>query len=78
MGTVVGLMFLCVILGVIWWAISEKLWPRIQQYVKEPFLSFLQVLAVFFLVALVLYAIAQLLSLAGIQVPYVTGPHRLF
>ena len=68
MGTVVGLIFVCIILGVRWWMISTKLWPLISPYIGEPFRTFIYCLLVLFLVALVLWAIAAVLSMAGVHV----------
>jgi hypothetical protein len=68
MGTIIGLLFLCVILGALWWAISTKLWPMISPYIGEPFRTFIVILMVFFLVVVVLYAIAQMLGMAGVHV----------
>ena len=68
MGTVIGLMFVLIILGVLWWAIHTKLWPMISPYVEEPFRTGLVICGVFLLVFVVLYFIQQILGAAGIAV----------
>lgn len=70
MGTVIGLIFLLIILGVLWWAIHTKLWPLISPYVEEPFRTGLVILMVFLLVFVVLYFIAQILGAAGVPVHF--------
>jgi hypothetical protein len=66
-GTLVGIFFLLVILGVIWWAIMQLL-PLIP--LPEPFARILYVLAVVILVVIVLYVIAALLGVGGIHVQH--------
>ena len=66
-GTLIGLIFLCVLLGVIWWA-AMQLWPLIAQYIAEPFLTIIRILFVLILVAVVVYVLIALLQAAGIHV----------
>jgi hypothetical protein len=66
--TIVGLIFLCVILGVVVWA-GQRLLALVPM--AEPFATIVHVLLVVILVVIVLYVIAVLLGLAGIHVPYV-------
>ena len=68
MGTVIGLIFLLIILGVLWWALVQKLWPLVSPYVGEPFATLVYILIVILLVVIALYFAAQLLGLAGIHV----------
>lgn len=68
MGTVIGLIFFLIILGVLWWALVQKLWPLVAPYVGEPFNTFIYILIVVLFVVIVLYVAAQLLALAGIHV----------
>lgn len=65
-GTVIGLIFLIIVLGVVWWAIQQLL-PLIP--IGEPFATILRVLLVVLLVVIVLYVIMQLLGAGGIHVP---------
>lgn len=69
-GTIIGLIFLCVILGVLWWA-AQQLLALIQ--LAEPFATIVRVLMVILLVVIVLYAVSVLLGLAGIHVPVGLG-----
>ena len=69
LGTVIGILFVLVILGVLWWAVVTKLWPLISPYVAEPFNTAIYVLLVVLFVFIVLWIIAQLLAMAGIHVP---------
>jgi hypothetical protein len=68
MGTIIGLAFVLIILGVLWWAIHTKLWPLISPYVEEPFRTGLYILGVFLLVFVVLYFISAILAAVGIHV----------
>lgn len=68
MGTVIGLIFMMIILGVLWWALVQKLWPLVSPYVGEPFNTFIYILIVVLFVAIVLYVAMQLLGMAGIRV----------
>jgi hypothetical protein len=68
MGSVIGLMFLLIVLGVLWWAIHTKLWPLISPYVEEPFRTGLYIAGVFLLVFVVLYFISAILAAVGIHV----------
>ena len=70
-GLLIGLVFLIIVLGVIWWAIQQLL-PLIP--LAEPFKTILRVLMVLILVLIVLYIIVQLLGAAGIPV-YNFGLH---
>ena len=64
-GTLIGLVFLCIVLGVIWWAIQQFL-PLIP--LGQPFATILRVLLVLIMVIIVLWVIIQLLGMAGIHV----------
>lgn len=68
MGTVIGIIFVLIILGVLWWAIVQKLWPLISGYVAEPFNTAIYVLMVILFVCVVLWIIAELLGMGGIHV----------
>ena len=63
--TLIGLIFLCIVLGVIWWAVQQLL-PLIP--LAEPFRTIIYVLCVVIMVLIVLYVIAMLLGFAGIHV----------
>jgi len=62
----VGLIFLVIIIGVIWWAIQQLL-PLVPM--AEPFRTIVYVLMVVVLVIIVLYVASILLGMAGIHVP---------
>lgn len=68
MGTVIGLIFAMIILGVLWWALVQKLWPLVAPYVGEPFNTFIYILIVILFVVICLWIATQLLGLAGIHV----------
>lgn len=61
----IGLIFLVIILGCVWWAIQQLL-PLIPM--GEPFRTILRVLLVLILVLIVLYIIMILLGGAGIPI----------
>lgn len=65
-GTVIGIIFVLIILGVIWWA-AQQLLPLIP--IGEPFGTIVRVLMTVLLVLVVLWVLITLLSLAGIHVP---------
>ena len=65
-GTLIGIIFLCIVLGVIWWAVQQLL-PLIPM--GEPFATIVRVLMVVILVLIVLYVIIILLNAGGIHVP---------
>ena len=65
-GTVIGLIFLMVILGVVWWG-GQQLLALIPM--GEPFRTIVRILFVVLLVIVVLYVLIVLLGLAGIHVP---------
>lgn len=65
-GTLIGIIFLCIVIGVIYWAIQQLL-PLIP--IAEPFSTIIRVLMVVILVLIVLYVIVQLLGAAGVHVP---------
>lgn len=66
-GTIIGIIFTLIIIGVVWWAI-EQLLPLIP--LPEPFRTIIRVLLVVLLVVIVLWVIATLLlPLAGVHVP---------
>lgn len=64
-GTLIGLIFLCILCGVIWWAIQQLL-PLIP--LAEPFRTIIRVLMIVILVIIVLYVIVALLGAGGIHV----------
>lgn len=64
-GTLIGIIFLCIICGVLWWAVQQLL-PLIP--IAEPFATIVRVLMVVILVVIVLYAIAAVLGAGGIHV----------
>ena len=64
-GTLIGIIFVLIILGVIWWGI-QRLLPLIP--LGEPFRTIIYVLCAIVLVLVVLWIIAVLLGLAGIHV----------
>jgi len=68
MGTLIGFIFLLIILGVIWWAVVQKLWPLISPYVGEPFATLIYILIVVLFVFIVIWAAIQLLNMGGIHV----------
>lgn len=70
-GTLIGIIFVLIILGVVWWAIQQLL-PMIP--LPEPFVTIIRVLMVVILVLVVLWVILVLLGAAGVHVP---GPFRL-
>lgn len=65
-GTLIGIIFVIIILGVLWWAIQQLL-PLIPM--AEPFRTIVRVLMVVVLVIVVLWVIASLLGVGGIHVP---------
>ena len=64
-GTLVGLIFFLIVVGVVWWALQEllKLIP-----LSEPFATLVRVLTVLLAVLVVLYVAAVVLGMAGIHV----------
>lgn len=69
-GTVIGLILLCVILGVVWWA-AQQLLALVTM--AEPFATIVRILLVVLMVVIVVYMIITLLGLAGIHVPLGVG-----
>lgn len=64
-GTLIGVIFALIILGVLWWAV-QTLMALIP--IAEPFKTIIYVLCVLIMVLIVLYIISMLLSMAGIHV----------
>lgn len=64
-GTLIGLIFLCVILGVVWWAGQQLL---ALMPIAEPFRTIIRILFVVILVIIVIYVAQILLGMAGIHV----------
>jgi hypothetical protein len=64
-GTLIGLIFFCIVVGVIWWAIQELL---ALVPLSEPFRTIVRVLLVVVLVVIVIYVAQILLGMAGIHV----------
>ena len=69
-GSIVGIIFTLIAVGVVWWAIQQFL-PLIP--LSEPFRTAVNVLMAVLLVFVVLWIIAMLLGLVGVHVPYVTS-----
>jgi hypothetical protein len=67
-GTVIGLIIMCIILGVVVWA-GMQLLALVTPYIGEPFATILRILCVVLLVFIVIWVFLQLLGLAGIHVP---------
>ena len=67
-GTLIGLIFALVILGVIWWAVVQKFWPMVSPYVAEPFNTAIYVVLVVIFVFIVLWLVMYVLGLGGIHV----------
>ena len=65
-GTIIGIIFALIVLGVIWWAVQQLL-PLIPM--AEPFRTIIRVLITVVAVLIVLWVIAQLLAIAGFPVP---------
>lgn len=65
LGTIIGIIFALIILGVLWWAV-QQLMALIP--IAEPFRTIIYVLSVILLVCVVLWIIATVLGLAGIHV----------
>lgn len=64
-GTLIGVIFALIILGVIWWGV-QTLMGLIP--IAEPFRTIIYVLTVIIMVLIVLYVITMLLGIAGIHV----------
>ena len=64
-GTLIGIIFAVIILGVFWWA-AQKLIALIP--LPDPFRTIIYVLMVVIMVIIVLWIVAQLLGMAGISV----------
>ena len=64
-GTVLGLIFICIILGVVWWAVQQliALVP-----LAEPFATIVRVLIILVGVLIVLWILIWILGAAGIHV----------
>lgn len=69
-GTLIGVIFALIILGVLWWAV-QTLMGLIP--IAEPFRTIIYVLTVLIMVLIVLYIISMLLGLAGIHVSGFSG-----
>lgn len=68
-GTLIGVIFALVILGVLWWAMQRL---AVLVPIAEPFRTIIYVLCVVIMVLVVLWVISVLLSMAGIHVPRFT------
>lgn len=64
-GTLIGILFVLIVLGVLWWA-AQQLIGLIPM--AEPFPTVIRVVLVVIMVCIVLWIVAQLLGLAGIHV----------
>lgn len=65
-GTLVGIIFALIVLGVLWWAL-QRLLALVP--IAEPFRTIIYVLCVVIMVLIVLWVIATLLGIVGIHVP---------
>jgi hypothetical protein len=65
-GTLIGIIFVLIVLGVIWWGVQQLL-PLIP--LPAPFAKVINVLMTIILVLVVLWVILVLLSAAGVHVP---------
>jgi hypothetical protein len=77
LGSLVGLIFLIIIVGFVWWAVVGQLFPMLQPYIAEPFMTFIRIILAFILLCVILYVIAVMLGFAGIHVggPFGGGLH---
>lgn len=64
-GTIIGLIFLCIILGVLVWA-AQQLIALIPM--SEPFATLVRILIVVLIVIVVIYILIIILGIAGIHV----------
>lgn len=64
-GSIIGLILLCVFLGFVWWA-AQKLLALVP--LAEPFATMVNILLVGLVVVVVIWAIVLLFSFAGIHV----------
>jgi len=64
-GTLIGIIFVLIIMGVVWWAVQQLL-PLIP--LGEPFATIIRILMVVILVLVVLWIIIVLLGVAGVHV----------
>jgi hypothetical protein len=64
-GTLIGLIFFCIIIGVVWWGCQQLL---ALVPLAEPFATIVRILLVVILVIIVIYVATVLLGLAGIPV----------
>ena len=64
-GTLIGLIFFCIIMGVVWWGCQQLL---ALVPLAEPFKTIVRILMVVILVMLVIYVATILLGMAGIPV----------
>jgi hypothetical protein len=64
-GALIGIIFVLIIMGVIWWAVQQLL-PLIP--IGEPFQTIIRILMVVILVLVVLWVIIVLLGVAGVHV----------
>jgi hypothetical protein len=71
-GALIGILITVVLLGVLWWGIM-RIWPTITAYMAEPFQTIAYVILVVILVLIAIYIILQLLSMAGVSVPWYGG-----
>ena len=64
-GTILGLIFVLIILGVIWWG-AQQLLALIPM--GEPFATIIRILMIIVIVIVVIWVLIVLLSIAGINV----------
>lgn len=64
-GTIIGLIFVLIILGVIWWGVQEliKLIP-----LPDPFATIIRIVMIVVLVIIIIWVLIVLLGIAGIHV----------
>lgn len=65
-GSLIGVIFALIILGVLWWGLQQLL---AIVPIAEPFRTIIYVLCVVIMVIIVLWVISVLLGVAGIHVP---------
>jgi hypothetical protein len=65
-GTLIGILFVVILLGVLWWAINELM--RVIP-IAEPFRTVAHVVMIVIAVIVVMWIIAQMLGMVGVHVP---------
>lgn len=65
LGTLIGIIFACIVLGVVWWG-AQQLLALVP--LAEPFRTIIRVLMVIILVIIVIWILTIILGMAGIHV----------